>query len=437
MMGAHWKRRRLLSLAPILAALSMLATGCSPATDLRATELASTLGLGVRAPADIIEAAGVIEADQIIISSELNGRVVGVHVGEGQPVEQGQILVTLDDSLITARIVGAQADLEAAEAALASTVAGPRPAQVAGKLAAIEQARVRAAGAQQAWDDAIRLRDNPLELDARIRVAEAEARLAEAGIDQARAQLSEAQVRYEASQGGGSDAEKTTAQILQVQVRAAQAGVELAQLAAEGARNTLAQLHGLRDNLAALDAAVHQAEMRYRLAESDIAVREAELALIQAGPLAEEAALAERRVALARAALAALEVQREKLALRAPAPGVIAARVINEGETATAGATLMTLVDLSRVSLEVYVPENQIGHLQTGQPARIQVDSYPARAFEGRVVYIAPRAEFTPRNVQTREDRVNTVFAVKIALDNPEGILKPGMPADATLPITR
>ena len=261
-------------------------------------------------------------------------------------------------------------------------------------------------------------------------------RLAEAGIDQAKAQLSEVQVRYEASKGGGSDAEKTTTQILQVQAQAAQVGVELAQLNVEGAQAKLAQLRNLRDNQAVLNASVHQAEMAYRLAQSDVEVREAELARIQAGPLAEEVALAERRVDLARSAQAAFEVQREKLTLRAPANGVIATRVINDGETATAGATLMTLVDLSQVSLVIYVPESQIGHVQLGQPADVQVDSYPTRTFEGAVIYIAPEAEFTPRNVQTKEDRVNTVFAVKIELDNPDGILKPGMPADATLHIT-
>ena len=79
------------------------------------------------------------------------------------------------------------------------------------------------------------------------------------------------------------------------------------------------------------------------------------------------------------------------------------------------------------------MPTGQIGRVRLGQSAAVNVDAYPGRVFTGTVTYVADRAEFTPRNVQTQEERVKTVFAVEVALENPEGLLKPGMPADAQL----
>ena len=419
-------------LALIVVLLATLA-GCAGDITLELVNLPNVLPLRGQAEEGTIQASGAIEAERVTVSSELTGRVVRVYVDEGDAVSPGQTLVELDDALLEAQIQGAQAELEAAEAELARLLAGPRPTQIAGQEAAIEVAKARVAGARQAWEDALRLRDNPLELDARIRAAESEWAVAQARVDLARAALSEAEVRHEASAGGGSDVEKTTHQILAVQVQAARANLELAELATRGAGETLEQLRRLRAAPAELEAAVHRAEMNHRLALEALKVEKAELALLKAGARPEEVALARRKVDLARASVRALEVQREKHILRAPIAGVVASRVIHDGETAVAGATLMTIADLSSARLIIYVPEHQIGRVHLGQPAAVRVDSHPGRVFEGRVIHIAAQAEFTPRNVQTKEDRATTVFAVKIGLDNPERILKPGMPADAEL----
>jgi HlyD family secretion protein len=103
------------------------------------------------------------------------------------------------------------------------------------------------------------------------------------------------------------------------------------------------------------------------------------------------------------------------------------------GEIAAPNISLLTIADLDRVTLTIYVPENQIGLVKVGQEVRVKVDSYPERTFDARVVHIASQAEFTPKNVQTQEERVSTVFAVKIEIPNPDGALKPGMPADAEI----
>jgi HlyD family secretion protein len=407
--------------------------GCTslPAVDL--SELGARVGLPGPANGGAIEASGTIEGEEVIISAELGGRIVRHHVREGQEVALGQILIELDDALLEAQIAQARAVLGSAEAELAQVVAGPRRAQVAGAEAAVAQMQVRAQGAERALADAMEIRDNPLSLDTQIHAAEAQVKLTEASVEGARALLSEARVRYEASKGGGSDVEKSTAQILLVQVEIAEANLELAGLQVEGARSKLAELRRVRDMPAALEAAVHQAETAYRLAVATVGVKEAELALLRAGPMHEEIVLAQRKVTLARSAVERLEVQREKLTLRAPLAGVISSKVANEGETALPGATLMTLTDLSHVRLVIYVPTGQIGGIRLAQEAEVRVDSYPDRVFMGHVIHIATEAEFTPRSVQTKEERANTVFAVKIALENPTQVLKPGMPADATL----
>jgi HlyD family secretion protein len=95
------------------------------------------------------------------------------------------------------------------------------------------------------------------------------------------------------------------------------------------------------------------------------------------------------------------------------------------------GARILRIANLDEVTLTVYVPEPQIGRVKPGQRVRVEVDAYPGRQFEGRVSRVADEAEFTPKSVQTKEERVSLVFAVEIEIPNPDHALKPGMPADA------
>jgi HlyD family secretion protein len=162
-------------------------------------------------------------------------------------------------------------------------------------------------------------------------------------------------------------------------------------------------------------------------------VARAQLQAIEAGATEEEASVAESQVEQAEAALATLQVQLGKMTLLAPRTGVVLERMVNVGEIAPPNFSLLTIVDLDEVTLTVYVPENQIGLVKVGQEVRVKVDSYPERTFDAQVIHIASRAEFTPKNVQTKEERVSTVFAVKIRIPNPDGALKPGMPADAEI----
>jgi HlyD family secretion protein len=119
--------------------------------------------------------------------------------------------------------------------------------------------------------------------------------------------------------------------------------------------------------------------------------------------------------------------------VRAPTDGVIKTKIAELGETMAAGSPIVVLLDTSQAWLRVYVPENRYGLIRIGQKAEVTVDSFPGRAFQGSVVEIASEPEFTPKNVQTQEERVKLVYGVKILLDNAEGRLKPGMPADAVI----
>ncbi len=128
-----------------------------------------------------------------------------------------------------------------------------------------------------------------------------------------------------------------------------------------------------------------------------------------------------------------LELQLEKMTIRAPQDGVIGRRSIHVGEVVSPGATLMAVTQLDTTELTLYVPEYEIGRVKVGQKVEVKVDSYPGAVFPGEVTFINSTAEFTPRNVQTQQDRMNLVFAVKVKIPNPDLRLKPGMPADATI----
>lgn len=128
-----------------------------------------------------------------------------------------------------------------------------------------------------------------------------------------------------------------------------------------------------------------------------------------------------------------LELRIEKTAIKAPLDGVVTRRSIRLGEVATPGASLMVVTSPDPVELMLYVPERRIGRVKIGQKVEVRVDSFPSESFTGAVTYIATKAEFTPRNVQTQSDRMNLVFAVKVLIPNPDQRLKPGMPADASI----
>ena len=122
----------------------------------------------------------------------------------------------------------------------------------------------------------------------------------------------------------------------------------------------------------------------------------------------------------------------EKLTVTAPMDGAILTRSINVGEVAQAGATTMTIADLSKLTITVYLSEDRYGAVNVGDEVSLTVDSFPDETFSATVTRIADEAEYTPRNVQTKEERQTTVYAIELEVNNPDGKLKPGMPVDVT-----
>ena len=142
----------------------------------------------------------------------------------------------------------------------------------------------------------------------------------------------------------------------------------------------------------------------------------------------------EAQLKQAQAALAETQSVLEDLTIYAPATGMITTRIVDTGEVIVAGSPLFDIVDLDRLYLKCYVPEKQIGKLRLGLPARIYTDAFPDTPFSATVRYISSTAEFTPKEVQTPDERVKLVYAVKLYLDaNPEHRLTPGLPADAVI----
>jgi HlyD family secretion protein len=119
----------------------------------------------------------------------------------------------------------------------------------------------------------------------------------------------------------------------------------------------------------------------------------------------------------------------------APSGGTITLRAVEPGEVVSSGMNVLRITSLDKVKLTIYVNEQELGMVRLGQAARVSIDSSPGKSFGGTVTYISPTAEFTPKNVQTKEERTKLVFGVKIEVPNPDGALKPGLPADAVLEV--
>jgi HlyD family secretion protein len=213
----------------------------------------------------------------------------------------------------------------------------------------------------------------------------------------------------------------------------AEARLRQAETRLEQARRDAARLEALHAQGSATDRQLEDAQLQLRLAEADQQAAQAQLEKLRHLARTEELAIARARVAQAEAQRDLLRRQLEDACLEAPIDGLVSRRVAEAGELAVPGSVLLTLIKLDTVYVQLYIPEPQLGLVQYGGPVMVRVDTWPDRTFEGYVTYIAPEAEFTPRNVQTREDRTRLVFRIKVTLPNPDGLLKPGMPADATL----
>lgn len=151
------------------------------------------------------------------------------------------------------------------------------------------------------------------------------------------------------------------------------------------------------------------------------------------GARAEEIAIARSSVEHARQAVKLSRIRLDDTELRAPSAGVITVRQAERGEVAQPGTPVVSLADLDRIWLRAYVSETDLGRVRWGQEVSVRTDTFPEKTYRGRITFISPRAEFTPKTVETHKERVTLVYRIKIDVENPNHELKPGMPADGII----
>ena len=417
-------------------------------------------GLEANPAAEALSASGFIEANEIAISAEVSGRVTELTADQGDTVSAGQVVVRLDTALLDAQVAQAKAQIALAQAQLAQVETGAPAEQIAVAEAAVGVAQANADAAKQAIADAELLRDNPQQLEAQIDATYSQIALLDLQIKQAEAIQNAVMLReqlakqiWEQTQQGFDwrvtipgigvqtghkdfgDGEKYNASkewnLATMDVWQASVNLENAKTARRSAVNKLNTLLALKDNQLQANVQITQAQADYQTKLAAVKVAQATLAQAKAGAPESKIAVLKANLSQAQSRLDTLATQREKFSLAVPTDGVVVSRPIHLGEVALPGITLLTIADLNTVKLTVYVPESQYGRLQLGQQVSVTVDTFPDQTFSGTVDFISDEAEFTPKNVQTKEERVNLVYAVKITLPNPDGKLKPGMPADA------
>ncbi len=366
-------------------------------------------------------ASGTLRARQVRVASQLGGRILQVRAQEGDPVRRGDLLVELDAQPLLLELAQAEAAVATARADLAAAKAGASLEEVAAAQAELAVAQAERDGALAAWQHAQAQLENPQELERQLIAARTAVALAAQNTEGARADLTAQQILRDHRKQGGSD----------LRVRAAEAALAAAEAEEGAAQAALAQLNAIRQEPLGLIAQERAAAGRYRVAEAGVTVAEAKLADLRAGPSPQAIAVVEATVRLAEARVRVMEAQLAEFALTSPLDGVVLERMLQPGEIAGPAATVLTLADLSTLTLDVYVPANRVGEVVVASEARVSVKIYPERVFVGRVLSISDEPEFTPRNVTTQEERLNTFYVVQIRVPNAEGLLKSGMPAEA------
>jgi len=379
-------RSRLARITAVLLVVAALAVG-GPL----ASRFLNSLGVPT------IQVTGNMEAMQVDVSAKIAGRILSLRVREGDRVTEGQLLVRLDGAELKAEVERAEAALKSAEAQLRDLLAGARRQE-------IEEARATVDRAQSQLNDLL-----------------AGSRREE--IEQAR----EAMRSAEATRVW-TERDLKRAQELFAKELIAMQEVDRARQAYEVA---VAQERSARANLQMVEAGPRRDQIEAARAQLK-AVRD-HLDLLLAGPRPFQVEAARGQVSQARAALDLAGSRLREAAIVSPINGVVLRKNLEAGEMANSGVSILTLVDPTDLWLRAYVPETDIGRIKVGMAARITIDAYKDRTFSGKITEIASEAEFTPKNVQTKKERVNLVFRIKIAVDNPQGLLKPGMPADADI----
>ena len=351
-----------------------------------------------RASADKLVLSGTIEADEIHVGSKVGGRIAAVLVKEGQEVRQGEPLIRFDRYDLDAKRADAVAAVAQANANLQKTLNWSRPEEVAA-------ARAQAEAAWMSYQEAL---NGPRREE----------------IEAARADLAAAEADYEVA--------RVT---LERTARLVSNGVQ-SQQEYDNAKSAYdragARREAARQKLQLLLAGTRQEEIAR--ADRQFKQAAANRKLVERGARKEDIDTAKAQLERARATLSQIEIQLEELEVKAPADAFVEVLQVRPGELITPNSPVATLVEVDRLWVRVYVPEPEKGNVQLGKEVSVEVDTFRGESFRGRIEEIASRGEFTPRNVQTRDERAHQVFGLRVRLENSARKLSAGMAADVTIP---
>jgi HlyD family secretion protein len=407
-----------------------------------------------------VQASGIIEATEVSVAAELSGRVLEVNASTGDTVQAGDTLVVLDDTQLQSQKKAAQAQLDAANAGIQTAQTALDSAQAQYDLAlSMAQAEEFASFTwegktptefeQPLWyfsrQEKLQSAQHELESaqtsleDAMTTYSEIAESAGSSNFLKIEQQLSDARIAYEVAQavydktGDASDATELRDEG-QTALDNAETDLNDTQQDYEDALTT----DGANDVLKAR-ANVEVAHQRYMIALDTVRslqTGENSLSLIAQSKVVDQAkaALAQVKISVsaAQANVDLIDDQIAMLTVKAPMDGTVLVSSIQPGEVIQAGMSLMKIGKLDSLKVTVYIPETDYGKIKLGQQVSLSVDSFPNQTFHATVTRIADQAEFTPQNVQTKEGRQTTVYAVELSIDNADGKLKPGMPVDVT-----
>lgn len=357
-----------------------------------------------------ISGNGIIEATEVEVSSKISGRIQTLAPREGDTVKVGQDVVLLDGPELEGQVMAAHGNLLAAEARLAELEAGTRPEEIRRTRAQFQAAYY---ALQQAQAKSVLVHEGPR----REQIEQVRANLAQAkaGLTDSKRELLRLEnlERDGAAPGQQLDQAKTRRDIAETQVKAAQQKLAEAEAGARSQERV-------------------EAEAVEAIARAQLDAASASLDLALAGPRSETIAAARGQLEQARGQLKSAEATFAYTRIQSPCDGRVTLRNCEPGEFVTPGLPIIRLAKLDKVWVRVFVPEPEIGRIKLGQKAQITTDS-STTTYPGRVIEISEKPEFTPKNVQTKSERVKLVFGIKIEIDNQNQDLKPGMPADAVI----
>ncbi len=291
------------------------------------------------------ETSGTVEAREIILSSEVNGKVISVNFDEGSKVDSGFVLCQIDTELVYQRYLEAKSQAEALFSQYQLLLKGARTEEIEAMEEVVNRAKVNFENAQKQFERVKNLYDEG--------VATQE-------------QFDNAKTLFETSKTQYEEAKK-------------------------------------------------------------------KLELLKKGARDEEIKIALSNYNRAIAQLKSIEIQLKKSKIISPISGFILEKYVDVGEFVAPGTPIAKITNLNEVYVRIYVPEKELGLIKLNDTVDVKIDSYPDKIFKGEIIFISQKSEFTPKNVQTKDERVKLVYAVKVKIDNSEGIFKPGMPADVII----